>query len=1067
MEIVDGVVDFLLRERYLLSAFELLHELIENGMEDSEAVSKLSQFFADPAVFPSDQLLHVQNLQETDSKKIMEEKAAALERVAVLEYELRLAQEDVKTLQMKLEARSQDPSQVQSNSDQLPQAISSRTQDQIGLHERKDLNGAVKDYLVSAGYKLTAMTFCEEADDQVLDDSGRVPNALQKYYRAYHTSEHETVPSEEPSSAQCDELAEMRDIYEKEKDLLKGSLKNAEAEATRSATTVHELREALKQVSEELDASRAEIVSLKSLQERYQSLEADLDNEKVISTVETEDALKSRETVEQSEESHEHQELHGNPSDRESPEVSQPQVSVPEEPSSVKREEDPETIHILAEALPNIVPYVLINHREELLPLMICAIGRHPDGNVRDSLTHILFNLIKRPDENQRRIIMDACISLSTSIGDIRTENELLPQCWEQINHNYEERRLLVAQSCGELGGFVRSDMRSSLILSILEQLIEDPAPVVREAASTNLAKLLPLFPNTDKYTKVEKMMFHLLSDSSAQVVETTLKALVPAVVTWTRCLRYSMKQLVQALFGRMLTIVQRCPPVSGVETSSDSQLRILREREGWNVEVLLRMLIQLVPDLRYACVHSCPFPISESDQTLAFSPENLTQHLQSSTRWEYFDWLAMDFFPILLKLLSMISPKEEALRKIICQLLLRFNDCFGSHFHTMVLRPIFLTAVGDDSLLHFLGSNISNRIEGLKPQTETAQTLAFKCILPLLLVGVLGIPNALDFDLQGFIKNLILDSSLKHGSWSCVRTPELVEAIRFFCSYDRHHEVMTGVLWELVVNSNVSVKVHAALLLREMVPYASTQLVSKQLLPALVTLGSDTNLEVRHTTIPAYGIIAQHFQDEMVSEKIRVQMDAFLDDGSNEAISGVVRALTVAVPLASPVLRDYLLQKLVVLTASPMGTNVARRRERADVFCEAIRSLDATDLSPTSIRELLLPTIQNLLRDPELLDPAHKEALEVIMRERSGGKFEAITKVVMGAHLNMSSMAMTSFFGDPMASPTTSKPAVSSEPSSPSNIQQASTAAQQQDQQEGVLKRMMRTNFWRNDNAS
>lgn len=39
----------------------------------------------------------------------------------------------------------------------------------------------------------------------------------------------------------------------------------------------------------------------------------------------------------------------------------------------------------------------------------MCAIERHPDGTVRDSLTHTLFNLIKRPDEQQRRIIMDVC----------------------------------------------------------------------------------------------------------------------------------------------------------------------------------------------------------------------------------------------------------------------------------------------------------------------------------------------------------------------------------------------------------------------------------------------------------------------------------------------------------------------------------------------------------------------------------------------------------------------------------------------------------------------------------
>lgn len=40
----------------------------------------------------------------------------------------------------------------------------------------------------------------------------------------------------------------------------------------------------------------------------------------------------------------------------------------------------------------------------------MCAIERHPESNTRDSLTHTLFNLIKRPDEQQRRLIMDVRI---------------------------------------------------------------------------------------------------------------------------------------------------------------------------------------------------------------------------------------------------------------------------------------------------------------------------------------------------------------------------------------------------------------------------------------------------------------------------------------------------------------------------------------------------------------------------------------------------------------------------------------------------------------------------------
>lgn len=77
------------------------------------------------------------------------------------------------------------------------------------------------------------------------------------------------------------------------------------------------------------------------------------------------------------------------------------------------------------------------------------------------------------------------------------------------------------------------------------------------------------------------------------------------------------------------------------------------------------------------------------------------------------------------------------------------------------------------------------------------------------------------------------------------------------------------------------------------------------------------------------------------------------------------------------------------------------------------IYSLLVADLPATSVREYLFPTIQNLLKDPESLDPAHKEAIEIIMKERSGGTFEAISKVMgMGAHLGLPS-SMSSFFGD------------------------------------------------------
>lgn len=49
-------------------------------------------------------------------------------------------------------------------------------------------------------------------------------------------------------------------------------------------------------------------------------------------------------------------------------------------------------------------------------------------------------------------------------------------------------------------------------------------------------------------------------------------------------------------------------------------------------------------------------------------------------------------------------------------------------------------------------------------------------------------------------------------------------------------------------------------------------------------------------------------FNFSQIVDKIRVQMDAFLEDGSHEATIAVVHALVVAVPHTTDRLKDYIL---------------------------------------------------------------------------------------------------------------------------------------------------------------
>lgn len=59
------VVNFLLEENYLLTAFELLQELLDDGRDD-QAI-RLKNFFSDPSQFPPDQITRFNTLRGWES----------------------------------------------------------------------------------------------------------------------------------------------------------------------------------------------------------------------------------------------------------------------------------------------------------------------------------------------------------------------------------------------------------------------------------------------------------------------------------------------------------------------------------------------------------------------------------------------------------------------------------------------------------------------------------------------------------------------------------------------------------------------------------------------------------------------------------------------------------------------------------------------------------------------------------------------------------------------------------------------------------------------------------------
>lgn len=92
-----------------------------------------------------------------------------------------------------------------------------------------------------------------------------------------------------------------------------------------------------------------------------------------------------------------------------------------------------QTISTLADSLPHIIPNVLLAKRQEIIPVLLLAILLHGDHKVRDQLLHQLFNLLKKPEEQQRRMILNGCERFASLASPEKLEGELLPQCWTQV----------------------------------------------------------------------------------------------------------------------------------------------------------------------------------------------------------------------------------------------------------------------------------------------------------------------------------------------------------------------------------------------------------------------------------------------------------------------------------------------------------------------------------------------------------------------------------------------------------------------------------------------------------
>ncbi|XP_010733758.1 RAB11-binding protein RELCH homolog isoform X3 [Larimichthys crocea] len=978
------------------------------------------------------------------------------ERVAVLEFELRKAKETIQALRANLTqaAESEVPSQERKNFKSSPEI-----QEPIRPLEKRALNFLVNEYLLKNEYKLSSITFSDENDDQdfeLWDDVGlnipKPPDLLQLYRNCGTPlpSPRDTVdvsvgvdfgdlpgnciaqdPPKKPDLSQqqqtevVQELEYQISLLNNEKQSLAEQIKKLQSEIQTLKRTVSSPPPAT------LDLGSQNTTNPSSSTTTNTSSTALLpvpptDNGQYLDirgVSEPETVLNSASTQNTS---HPHPQSHSKLKSRPPVQFDQPNrklspaflqallsfcrmCSDSRLGAEVSRIADSEesVMLMLGRCLPHIVPNVLLAKRErmvahlcqELIPLILCTACLHPEPKERDQLLHILFNLIKRPDDEQRQMILTGCVAFARHVGPTRVEAELLPQCWEQINHKYPERRLLVAESCGALAPYLPKEIRSSLVLSMLQQMLtEDKADMVREAVVKSLGIIMGYIDDPDKYSQGFELMLLSLGDPSERVVSAVHQVFIPAFAAWTTELGTLHTALIPSLLARIEKLLMQ-----GEHGLDEHKLHVFLSALQSLIPPLFAVVLQNAPftsrvklhgDIPAIEVTRFPRPASplQDVATIIGSREMLSALLllydhqlehEGTTGWDSLLWVVNQLLPQLIEIVGRINVTSSTCVHEFSRFFWRFCRTFGKIFTNTKVKPQF------QEILRLSEENVD---------VSAGNDILTKATVPIYATGVLTCYNQVHKMMQhlqntgleedrkllvGFLEDVMTTLSLSHAPLDSLKA-SFVE----LGANPVYHELLLTVLWYGVVHTSALVRCTAARMFELLVKGVNETLVAQRVVPALITLSSDPEISVRISTIPAFGTIMETVTQKELLERVKMQLASFLEDpqyqDQHSLHMEIIRTFGRVGPNAEPRFRDeFVLPHLHKLAlANNSQTVESKRIDIATQLFEAYSALSCCFISEEVMVNHFLPGLRCLRADMEQLSPEHEVILSSMIKE-------------------------------------------------------------------------------------
>ena len=493
------------------------------------------------------------------------------------------------------------------------------------------------------------------------------------------------------------------------------------------------------------------------------------------------------------------------------------------------RESD--VLSVLAERLPNVITSVRSSRKESLVHILLTAIEHHQEPRVRASLLFHYVTLFKRPDEDERQQLVEGIRQLSQRLAKSpdpsRIESELLSAVRGLTEYRYPEQRVFSVQATQAVCPFLPRAVQRDLIVGLARVWLADSASTVREAAILAVADIeLPSLISG-------QLLVTALGDSSMRVQRTSLQRVLPAIVKQSMNENVFVTSLLSPLIDSL-----RLP----IEVSQARVAAI-----DYCVSALKDFILTSVPE---------SLGVASDGLGVLFS-KSVARKLRGL--WPVGEWVVTEF---ILKMLQIIattaSPQQDCAVMVLSSSVLTLSPVLDE----LVVSPLFTELV-----LNGVAVLDTRQMDDIK---EKANWALFRPFVRYALT--------LDPSKETSTISELLGEGVRRCEGDAVQMQEFAKVVCEVAEeYDEVQVRAVDVLWDCVVSESVGLRRAAAECFSVLLHgrCLNAQLVEKRVLPALISISTDSSDDVRVAAVACTAFLATQLTAPDVLQKLGASLVA------------------------------------------------------------------------------------------------------------------------------------------------------------------------------------------------